>query len=58
MQISPHNHQDLQQLRDRSRLERNAKQRDRYRAVLLALEGCQTKTIMQMLGRRHKGSGF
>ena len=51
MQISLHNRQDLQQLRDRTRLERNAKQRDRYRAVLLALEGNQTKTIMQMLGR-------
>ncbi len=51
MQISPHKRQDLQQLQDRIRLERNAKQRDRYRAVLLALEGCQTKTIMQMLGR-------
>ncbi len=51
MQISPRNHQDLQQLQDKTRRERNAKQRDRYRAVLLALEGCQTKTIMQMLGR-------
>ena len=51
MQISPHNRQDLQQLQDRIRVESNAKQRDRYRAVLLALEGCQTKTTIQMLGR-------
>ena len=51
MLISPRHHQDLQELQDKTRRERNAKQRDRYRAVLLALEGCQTKTIMQMLGR-------
>ena len=51
MQITLHHRQDLQTLRDRIRQERNAKQRDRFRAVLLALEGHPTKTIMQMLGR-------
>jgi len=51
MKIEPHHREDLQQLRDRIRKESNAKQRDRYRAVLLALQGRQTKTIMQMLGR-------
>ena len=51
MQISPHNRQDLQHLLDRTRLERNAKPRGRYRAVLLALEGYRPTTIMQMLGR-------
>jgi len=42
---------DLEQLRDKIRQESNSKQRDRYRAVLLALEGLLTNTIMQMLGR-------
>lgn len=51
MQIALHNRQDLQELQDRIRRERNAKQRDRCRAVLLAIEGNQTKTIMEMLGR-------
>ena len=42
---------DLEQLLDRSRKERNAKQRDRYRAVLLALQGRTTETIMHTLDR-------
>lgn len=51
MQISLHSEQDLPHLREKVRQEGNAKQRDRYRAVLLALEGYPTKTIMQMLDR-------
>lgn len=51
MNISIRQPQDLEQLKDHIRQERNAKQRDRYRAVLLALDGRLTSTIMQMLGR-------
>ena len=51
MHISIRQPQDLEQLRDKIRQESNSKQRDRYRAVLLALEGLLTNTIMQMLGR-------
>ncbi len=42
---------DLVELRQRSRKERNAKQRDRYRAVLLALNGQTTEVIMHTLDR-------
>jgi transposase len=51
MHIIIRDRQDLQCLRDSIRKEGNAKQRDRYRAVLLALEGHLTKTIMHMLDR-------
>ena len=37
MQITAHHPDDLEQLRQRSRQQRNARQRDRYRAVVLAL---------------------
>ncbi len=47
MQFALRNRQDLQQLQDRIRRERNAKQRDRCHAVLLAIEGNLTKSIMQ-----------
>jgi putative transposase len=43
--------EDVGELQRRVRGERNAKQRDRYRAVLLALQGEQTKSIMEKLGR-------
>jgi len=43
--------EDVAELQRRVRCERNAKQRDRYRAVLLALQGEQTKSIMEKLGR-------
>lgn len=51
MDVEPHSQEDLQQLRRRIRKEGHAKQRDRYRAVLLALEGHETKAIMVMLDR-------
>jgi transposase len=43
--------EDVAELQRRVRVERNAKQRDRYRAVLLALQGEQTKSIMEKVGR-------
>lgn len=42
---------DLQKLKEKSRNETNAKQRDRYRAVALAIQGWQTKVIMEKLDR-------
>ena len=51
MNISPHHHTDLEELRRRIRQETNAKQRDRWRAVLLALEGQTTAAIMDKIGR-------
>jgi transposase len=42
---------DLEELRKRIRREHNAKQRDRCRAVLLALEGMPTAEIMAKLDR-------
>lgn len=43
--------EDVSELQRRVRCESDAKQRDRYRAVLLALQGEQTKNIMEKLGR-------
>jgi len=37
---------DLEELLDRSRKQRNAKQRDRYRVVLLALKGQTTACLI------------
>lgn len=54
MQIQPHHPEDLEQLRQRSGQERNAKQRDRYRAVLLALEGYGAPEIARTLGRSRR----
>ena len=45
---------DLQRLSDIIRKEANAKQRDRYRAVLLALEGQTTEAIVTTLGRSRR----
>lgn len=42
---------DLSELDRRIRSEPHARQRDRYRAVRLALDGQQTRPIMVMLGR-------
>ena len=42
---------DVQILRQAVRRERNVSQRDRLRAVLLAVEGVETLDIQQMLGR-------
>jgi transposase len=51
MNVTPHQITDLDALRKRIRQEANAKQRDRWRAVLLALEGKTTAEIMDKLGR-------
>ncbi len=51
MHVSELNRGDLQRVKAKARNEANAKQRDRYRAVALALQGRQTKEIMQMLDR-------
>lgn len=54
MQIAPHRPDDLEQLRQRSHQERDAKQRDRYRAVVLALEGHSAPEIAQALARSRR----
>jgi transposase len=54
MQITPHHPDDLEQLRQRSRQQRDAKQRDRYRAVVLALEGHSAPQIAQTLARSRR----
>jgi len=51
MNITPHQLTDLDELRRRIRQEADAKQRDRWRAVLLALEGKTTAAIMDKLDR-------
>jgi transposase len=54
MHVQPHHPDDLEQLRQRSQHERNAKQRDRYRAVVLALEGHDAPTIARALARSRR----
>lgn len=51
MHVKKRNAGDLQELKARARSETRAKQRDRCRAAALALEGCKTESIMEMLGR-------
>jgi transposase len=51
MELSLHHPQDLSVLRQLVRKESNAKQRDRYRAVVLALEGQTEPEIRLRLGR-------
>ena len=51
MNVRLHHPKDLQQLRDISRKQGDAKQRDRYRAVLLALDGHSAQAIMKILDR-------
>jgi transposase len=51
MHITERQPTDREELRRRIRQEGNAKQRDRWRAVLLALEGQTTVQIMDKLGR-------
>jgi len=51
MNVKCHHPKDFQQLRDISRKHHDAKQRDRYRAVLLALQGQTTGAIMNTLDR-------
>jgi len=54
MQITPHHPEDLERLRQRSRQQRDAKQRDRYRAVVLALEGHSAPQIARTLARSRR----
>lgn len=51
MNVELHHPKDLKRLHYRIRKERNAKQRDRYRAILLALEGQSAESIMETLDR-------
>jgi len=51
MQVELHQPEDLTQLRQQRRQQRDAKQRDRYRAILLALEGHKAPAIARTLGR-------
>lgn len=51
MHVTLHHPEDLTQLQQQSRRQRDAKQRDRYRAVLLALEGHDAPAIARTLGR-------
>ena len=50
MQIDLHQPEDLTHLRQQSRQQQNAKQRDRYRAILLAIEGHDAPAIARTLG--------
>ena len=54
MQVTAHHPEDLEQLRQDSRQQRNATQRDRYRAVLLALEGHEAPAIAETLDRSRR----
>lgn len=49
MDVKPHKPEDVERLKGLIRRERNAKQRDRYRAVLLALEQKTTPQIVEKL---------
>ena len=51
MNIPARDPKDIDELRRLIRGEGNAKQRDRYRAVLLAIEGLETDAIIGALGR-------
>ena len=51
MHISLHCREDLTELQQQSRQERDAKQWDRDRAVLLAIEGYDAAAIARTLGR-------
>ena len=54
MNVRAHHPKDLERLCDISRREDDAKQRDRYRAVRLALEGQTTQEIMTTLDRSRR----
>lgn len=51
MHINEVNRGDLQKLKEKAQFETSAKQRDRYRAVVLALECWKTEDIMRKLDR-------
>jgi transposase len=54
MRITAHNPEDLNQLRQRVDREKKAKKRDRFRAVLEALEGRETLDIAAIVRRSRK----
>lgn len=54
MNVRVHHPNDLERLSDIIRKEADAKQRDRCRAVLLALEGQTTKAIMTAIDRSRR----
>jgi transposase len=54
MHVTLHHPEDLEQLRQYSRQQHNAKQRDRYRAVVLALEGHEAPEIAGILDRSRR----
>ena len=54
MKINPHRPEDLTLLRQKSHQEQNAKQRDRYRAILLALQGQSAPAIAKTLARSRR----
>jgi transposase len=51
MTITPHDEADRTRLAELVRSEADAKQRDRYRAVLLAMDGLEGDAIAEMTGR-------
>ena len=58
MNIAFRDPQDQGELNQRMGQERHAKQRDRYRAVWLAIHGLEAQEIAQRLGRsRHSWCG-
>ena len=54
MHVTIHDPTDLDQLRQRIDREKNAKKRDRFRAVLEALEGRETLAIVAIVRRSRK----
>mgnify|MGYP000500051171 CR=1 FL=1 len=54
MQVKLHHPEDLTRLRQESHQQRDAKQRDRYRAILLALEGHHAPVIAKTLARSRR----
>jgi transposase len=54
MDVHPHSDQDLLELPQRIRREKNAKQRDRYRVVLLALQGEEAPQIATQVARSRR----
>ena|SRR5437867_3823282 len=51
MHITEHQTGDMDQLRRLARKQRNAEQRDRFRAVILAIDGVETQEIQERLDR-------
>ena len=51
MVVIPHQDADRQRLQELVRAENNAKQRDRYRAVLLAMDDIEGDPIAELIGR-------